>query len=162
MIPCVQGTPNCVNGLLGLSAGPGYDLTTGLGSVDAEIARHRLEQRHGEFGEGGGGSSVGRALGHHPSHRDGQRAGRRHAAHGHGELSCLNLYDLPLGTADISVYNGVATATMTFPASAVILDDGSVTAIYSGDKNYNSSAAGVTVTYKQYRHGFHGGAAGDA
>ncbi len=59
-----------------------------------------------------------------------------------------NLYDLPLGTADISVDGGVASATMTFPANAVILDDGSVTAIYSGDQNYNSSAAGVTVTYK--------------
>ena len=35
MIPCVQGSPNCVNGLVGLNAGFGYDLTTGLGSVDA-------------------------------------------------------------------------------------------------------------------------------
>jgi uncharacterized protein (TIGR03437 family) len=35
IVPCDPGTPNCVNGRLGYTAGPGYDLTTGLGSVDA-------------------------------------------------------------------------------------------------------------------------------
>ncbi|MES1256832.1 MAG: peptidase S8, partial [Acidobacteriota bacterium] len=33
--PCAQGSPDCVNGVLGYAAGPGYDLATGLGSVDA-------------------------------------------------------------------------------------------------------------------------------
>ena len=32
--PCEQGSPGCVNGLVGFSAGTGYDMTTGLGSVD--------------------------------------------------------------------------------------------------------------------------------
>jgi len=35
IVPCEPGTPNCLNGELGYSAGIGYDLTTGLGSVDA-------------------------------------------------------------------------------------------------------------------------------
>ena len=34
IVPCAPGTPNCVNGSLGYSAGPGYDMVTGLGSVD--------------------------------------------------------------------------------------------------------------------------------
>src|SRR5271157_2554833 len=35
MVPCTQGTKDCpVSGMIGFSAGPGYDLTTGLGSVD--------------------------------------------------------------------------------------------------------------------------------
>lgn len=33
-VPCAQGTLDCVNGVLGFNAGPGYDLTTGLGSLD--------------------------------------------------------------------------------------------------------------------------------
>ena len=33
-VPCVAGTPNCVNGMLGYAAGAGYDLATGLGSLD--------------------------------------------------------------------------------------------------------------------------------
>jgi len=33
--PCASGSPNCVNGSLGWSAGSGYDSASGLGSVDA-------------------------------------------------------------------------------------------------------------------------------
>jgi uncharacterized protein (TIGR03437 family) len=35
IVPCVAGTGGCVNGVLGYSAGPGYDMVTGLGSIDA-------------------------------------------------------------------------------------------------------------------------------
>ncbi len=35
IVPCGAGTPDCVNGLLGYTAGTGYDQVTGLGSVDA-------------------------------------------------------------------------------------------------------------------------------
>ena len=35
MVPCTQGTKDCpAGGMIGYSAGPGYDLTTGLGSID--------------------------------------------------------------------------------------------------------------------------------
>jgi len=34
IVPCATGTPGCANGSFGYSAGPGYDMTTGLGSVD--------------------------------------------------------------------------------------------------------------------------------
>jgi uncharacterized protein (TIGR03437 family) len=35
VVPCELGTPNCTTGFFGYNAGPGYDLVTGLGSVDA-------------------------------------------------------------------------------------------------------------------------------
>lgn len=34
IVPCQSGTPNCTGGQFGFKAGPGYDLVTGLGSVD--------------------------------------------------------------------------------------------------------------------------------
>ena len=34
IVPCAMGTPQCTTGSFGYSAGPGYDLATGLGSVD--------------------------------------------------------------------------------------------------------------------------------
>jgi uncharacterized protein (TIGR03437 family) len=34
IIPCGVGTPDCPNGTMGFSAAPGYDLASGLGSVD--------------------------------------------------------------------------------------------------------------------------------
>ncbi len=36
MVACTGGT-GCVNGTLGYSAGPGYDLVTGLGSLDVDV-----------------------------------------------------------------------------------------------------------------------------
>jgi uncharacterized protein (TIGR03437 family) len=35
IVPCAQGTPDCTNRSFGYTAGPGYDLVTGLGTVDA-------------------------------------------------------------------------------------------------------------------------------
>jgi uncharacterized protein (TIGR03437 family) len=34
IVPCAINTPNCTSGNLGWAAGPGYDLVTGLGSLD--------------------------------------------------------------------------------------------------------------------------------
>ena len=34
IVPCAQGSPDCLNGSFGYQAGPGYDLATGLGSID--------------------------------------------------------------------------------------------------------------------------------
>src|SRR2546427_4302923 len=40
-VPCVADSPNCVDGIItGYSAGPGYDLTTGWGSIDAYVFAH--------------------------------------------------------------------------------------------------------------------------
>ncbi len=33
-VPCAIGSPNCTSGILGYVAGPGYDLVTGLGSLN--------------------------------------------------------------------------------------------------------------------------------
>lgn len=35
IVPCSQSSPDCASGTLGYAAGPGYDLATGLGSIDA-------------------------------------------------------------------------------------------------------------------------------
>jgi len=37
IVACAQASPDCSSGTFGYSAGPGYDLVTGLGSVDANI-----------------------------------------------------------------------------------------------------------------------------
>ena len=35
IVPCAQGSPDCLTGSFGYTAGGGYDQTTGLGSIDA-------------------------------------------------------------------------------------------------------------------------------
>ena len=34
IVPCVQGSPDCLTGSFGFTAGAGYDMATGLGSID--------------------------------------------------------------------------------------------------------------------------------
>ncbi len=34
IVPCAQGSPDCLSGTFGYQAGPGYDMATGLGSLD--------------------------------------------------------------------------------------------------------------------------------
>lgn len=40
-VPCVVGSPNCTTGTMGYNAGTGYDLASGLGSVDASNLIHQ-------------------------------------------------------------------------------------------------------------------------
>ena len=47
----MQGSPDCVNGSLGYTAGPGYDMATGLGSVDVGapgrgVGKWRCQHHH--------------------------------------------------------------------------------------------------------------------
>jgi uncharacterized protein (TIGR03437 family) len=36
VVPCAQGAPDCLTGSFGYEAAPGFDMATGLGSIDAE------------------------------------------------------------------------------------------------------------------------------
>ena len=40
IVPCASGVPGCNGGSYGYTAGPGYDLASGLGSVDATALAH--------------------------------------------------------------------------------------------------------------------------
>jgi uncharacterized protein (TIGR03437 family) len=45
IVVCVAGSPNCATGTLGYAAGPAYDQTTGLGSVDAYNLIHQWSSK---------------------------------------------------------------------------------------------------------------------
>lgn len=44
-VPCSPDSPNCVNGVVGYPATPGYDLATGLGSVDLNALIHNWDAK---------------------------------------------------------------------------------------------------------------------
>jgi len=56
---CIQGSPNCPSGgSIGYSAGPGYDLATGWGTIDA----YNLVTKWGLVASSGVASSIGSAI----------------------------------------------------------------------------------------------------
>jgi len=135
-VPCVLGTLDCTSGTIGYSAGPGYDLATGWGSVDAyhfvmewsvpAPSATALSANATDFNapgtllltaavSGPGGTPTG---------------------------SVVFLSNSALGTVSLNA-DGVATlavADYRLPTGASL-----VTAIYSGDANYGSSTASLTV-----------------
>jgi uncharacterized protein (TIGR03437 family) len=146
-VRCALGTPNCVEGLVGYPAGPGYDLATGLGSIDA----YNLVT---QWNTGTASTTTVTANPAKAGLNDSVRltATVRGAAGGPaptGTVSFLmhnpTLLDALLGTGDLTPNGLTATATLTVPAASVLGIDTSVTALYNGDKAYNASSASVTV-----------------
>ena len=55
VVPCSQGSPDCLTGSFGYQAAAGYDMATGLGSVDVNNLVTRMEHGvRGSDGEPGG------------------------------------------------------------------------------------------------------------
>ena len=142
-VRCALLSPNCVEGLVGYPAAPGYDLATGLGSIDA----YNLVT---QWNTGAASTTTVTADPPQAGPNDTVRltATVRGGSAGPaptGTVSFLvqNVVDAVIGAADLPP-NG-ATATVTVPAASVLGIGSFVTAIYDGDKSYNASSATVTV-----------------
>jgi uncharacterized protein (TIGR03437 family) len=154
-VPCVQGTPDCVDGLVGFDAGPGYDLATGLGSIDLNLlattwnmgstTTTTLQATPSSTAPGGtvqlsatvtgaGGSPTGTVA----FTLDG--------------VTGLNTAILASATPTGEVLLGTValgksgTATLSEPASLLSLGNGTIRALYSGDGVFEGSAASTVVT----------------
>ena len=144
-VRCALGSPDCVEGLVGYPAGPGYDLATGLGSIDA----------YNLVTQWNAGTASTTTVAADPA-----KAGLDDTLHvtvtvrggasgpaPTGTVSFLvqNVVDDVIGTANLTAGSAASTATLSVPASSVIGGDGVITAVYSGDKAYNTSSGKVTV-----------------
>ncbi|MEO8597703.1 MAG: protease pro-enzyme activation domain-containing protein [Candidatus Solibacter sp.] len=139
---CALGTPDCIDGLVGHKAGPGYDLATGLGSVDAF---HLVTQWSNAAASTVSVVADPPAAGLNDTVR--LTATVRAATQGATPTGTvtflgLNVSDNALGSAELTA-GGIASITV--PASAVIGGDGKVTALYSGNSVYGASSGSVTV-----------------
>lgn len=143
-VPCQQGTPGCSNGLLGYSAGPGYDLATGLGSTDAyQLATQWNSAIASVTTLTASPSAAGvsdtvqlTALVSAP------------AAPGvtpTGTVAFL-ANDVSIGAAALTPSGGTAIATQSVPAVLIAAGNGTVTALYSGDGVFTGSSGSATVT----------------
>jgi uncharacterized protein (TIGR03437 family) len=144
IVPCRLNSPNCQNGSMGYQAGPGYDLVTGLGSVDAyqlvtqwnSPAASTITTLTADSASVTVTSAVkltatvtAAAGGATPS----------------GTVS-FNVADSSLGSAPLTVSGGVATAIFTLSAGQLPIGAGVVWAIYSGDASFSGSSASLIVT----------------
>ena len=144
IVPCKLNSPNCQNGSMGYQAGPGYDLVTGLGSVDA----YQLVTQWNNPA----GSTITTLTADSTSvtvTSTVKLTATVTAAAGSDTPSgtvSFNAADSSLGSAPLTVSGGIATATLTLSAGRLPIGAGAVWAIYSGDASFSGSSASLIVT----------------
>jgi len=143
LVPCAQSSPACVNGLLGFSAGPAYDLTTGLGSVDGNKLATLWNSGTASttaVTAGQGSATSGSA----------QLTATVQPASGSGAAPTGNVVflanDAQLGSAALAASGSTATATLTVSASAIGAGPSTITAYYAGDATYSASSGSTSFS----------------
>ena len=140
IVPCAQGSPDCVNGVLGFAAAPGYDRASGLGSVDA--SRLIAEWNTGK-------ASTTTLLATPSAIGPTDTVMLTATVTGPGALPTGNVTFVAehviLGTAALTAGNKVATATLSVPSTSLTGGNLIAGAQYSGDSNYLASSGSLTL-----------------
>ncbi len=145
MVPCTSGTPNCSNGQFGYSAGVGYDLVTGLGSVDAyhlvtgwagiPVAGTNMTLTSSAATIPSGGSAVLTAT---VSAASGARTPT-------GQVQ-FTLGGNSLGSATLAGSGGTSTASLTVFGAQLLGANNTIQASYAGSPIFSASSATATLS----------------
>ena len=139
VVPCLQGSPDCTTGSFGYLAGVGYDLATGLGSIDANnLVTQWNTQTSGVV--------VSVALGAVKAAVNDTMQVTATVSPASGVGTPTGTVDfsangVPLGSVALSGPGGRQTASLTFPAYLFGLGVFELTAQYSGDAAFSSGGA---------------------
>jgi uncharacterized protein (TIGR03437 family) len=143
-VACVQSSPNCIDGKLGYPAGPGYDMATGLGSIDANKLVTKWDN----------GTASTTILTASPNQVDPSTAVKLTAVvKGDGKVAPTGTVvflanDVTVGSAPLVSGPDGASASVTVGAALLVAGSGPVTAWYGGDGVYSNSGGTAAVTLK--------------
>ena len=144
--PCAQGSPACVNGLAGYPAGSGYDMATGLGSVNA----NNLVM---EWASGTASSTTLTAVPSTAGLTDKVTLTATVTASNGGASPTGNVdfvvSGVNLGTASLTANGSIASASISTTGSALVVGNGGnaqPSALYGGGGNLTASAGSASVT----------------
>ncbi len=147
IVPCVSGTPNCTTGSFGFSAAPGYDLVTGLGSVDASnLISHWANQSVNTK------TTLSASPASFPLIGSAQLTATVTAVAGSTLPSGIVSFQIgsaPIGSAALVASGGAATAALTAFGSQFAVGGNTVTASYGGGPGMNGSSGTAVVTVTQ-------------
>jgi uncharacterized protein (TIGR03437 family) len=138
IVPCVTRSLGCETGSMGYQAGPGYDLVTGLGSVDANKLITQWNSRAPGTSTALAADSSDVAWG---SPMQLTATVTSSAGAPTGNVSFV-LGDTPLGEVPL---DSSAKATFRVDTSQVPVGNQTFSAVYSGDSTFESSSGSTTV-----------------
>jgi uncharacterized protein (TIGR03437 family) len=146
VVPCKLGTPDCTNaGTLGYSAGPGYDLATGLGSVDAY---NLVTQWSSAPAVGTTTTVTANPTSILPSGSTTLTATVKAASGSIAPMGSVSftLGGASLGTVNLSGSGGTASASLTVNASQLTTGNNAITASFGASNGFAASSGSVTVS----------------
>lgn len=136
LVPCVQASVACIGGLVGYTAGPGYDLATGWGSIDV----NNLATQWNSAAASATSLSATTATA-----ALGDTVQLTATVSGAGAVPtgtvAFLVADQSIGVATLSG----GTATLSVTGLQLAAGSGTVSALYSGDAFYDGSGASTTV-----------------
>jgi uncharacterized protein (TIGR03437 family) len=136
-VPCAQGSPDCRDGLVGYPAGAGYDLATGLGSLDVRVLAERWNN---------GTATTTTVSTDNPTPALDDTVVLTATVRGNGQptgaVSFTTNYT-SLGSADLAA-DGTATVNAT--AVQIAGGNGLVTAVYNGDGVFDGSSGDLKIS----------------
>ena len=144
LVPCEQGSPYCYSGSFGYTAGPGYDLVTGLGSVD-------INQLFTQWNTAADPVVVSLVVSPAKITVNSTVVMTAVVAAGSGSVIptgtvAFSVEGIPLGSVVLAPVSGAQTAALTVPAW--MLGTGTalpVSAVYAGSPAFNSGSATATI-----------------
>ncbi|HLK69021.1 MAG TPA: protease pro-enzyme activation domain-containing protein [Bryobacteraceae bacterium] len=144
MVPCAAGSPGCTNGTLGFNAGPGYDLATGLGSLDVANFVTQWGSAAAPTTTSGTANPASITLGDSVQLTATVSPVSPVPSVPGGSVT-FSIGRTILGIAPVMASGGVARATLTVTGPRIPAGSTSVSATYSGDANYGGSTGTVLV-----------------
>jgi uncharacterized protein (TIGR03437 family) len=147
-VTCGARSRNCTAGSYGFATGPGYDLVTGLGSVDAFNLVNAWSDRSAGATLGSIQMTIAATAGSIPAGGSTLLTATVASANGRtpGGSVAFSLGGTQLGTAALAGSGGTATGTLTVSSGQLAEGNNTITALYSGDGAYSTATASVTIT----------------
>ena len=144
IVPCVVGTKDCPNGTLGYSAGPGYDLATGLGSADV----YKLVTQWNALPPAATTTTVAASPASIAVTASTKITATVKATTGTatptGSVS-FSAGSTALGSATLAGSGGTATASITVSGNLLAVGNNTISASYGGNNGFNPSSASVKL-----------------
>ena len=145
IVPCIVGTRNCSTGQMGYATGPGYDMATGLGSVDAyKLITGWNATSVTATTTTASANPTSLAITASTTLTATVKAASGTLSPG-GSVT-FSAGNTTLGTAPLSGSGGTSTATLTLNGSLLSTGTNNLTVTYPGSSGFGSSSGSVSVT----------------
>lgn len=141
MVPCEQGSPDCLDGSLGYAANAGYDRATGLGSVDANVLVTSWNQSTNAATLTLSASATQATI------NDSITLTSTVSGSGGVPTGAVNFFatGIPLGSATLTSVGGIQTASATFTAWVLGTGKKTVYAEYAGDLSFSPASGNAPI-----------------